>query len=50
MTLLQLKYAVTVAAAGTISEAAKRLYMAQPSLTAAIKELESELGAPTRAS
>lgn len=44
MTLLQLKYVVTVAAAGTISEAAKRLYMAQPSLTAAIKELESELG------
>ena len=44
MTLLQLKYAVTVAAAGTISEAAKELYMAQPSLTAAIKELENELG------
>ena len=44
MTLLQLKYVVTVAAAGTISEAAKRLYMAQPSLTAAIKELEHELG------
>lgn len=44
MTLLQLKYVVTVAEAGTISEAAKRLYMAQPSLTAAIKELESELG------
>lgn len=44
MTLLQLKYVVTVAAAGTISEAAKRLYMAQPSLTAAIKELENELG------
>lgn len=44
MTLLQLKYVVTVAAAGTISEAAKELYMAQPSLTAAIKELENELG------
>lgn len=44
MTLLQLKYVVTVAAAGTISEAAKRLYIAQPSLTAAIKELENELG------
>ena len=44
MTLLQLKYVVTVAAAGTISEAAKRLYIAQPSLTSAIKELESELG------
>lgn len=44
MTLLQLKYVVTVAAAGTISEAAKQLYLAQPSLTASIKELEKELG------
>lgn len=44
MTLLQLKYVVTVAEAGTISGAAKRLFIAQPSLTAAIKELEKELG------
>lgn len=44
MTLQQLKYIVTVAAKGTISEAAKELYVAQPSLTAAIKELETELG------
>ncbi|MGN0371848.1 MAG: LysR family transcriptional regulator [Enterocloster sp.] len=44
MTLLQLKYVVTVAAAGTISEAAKQLFMTQPSLTSAIKELEQELG------
>lgn len=44
MTLLQLKYIVTIAAAGTISEAAKRLYITQPSLTAAVKELEEELG------
>lgn len=44
MTLQQLKYIVTVAAKGTISEAAKELYLAQPSLTAAIKELEAELG------
>ncbi|MDO4174723.1 MAG: LysR family transcriptional regulator [Eubacteriales bacterium] len=44
MTLLQLKYMVTVAAAGTISEAAKQLYITQPSLTSAIKELEHELG------
>lgn len=33
MTLLQLKYIVTVAAAGTISEAAKQLYIAQAHLT-----------------
>ncbi len=44
MTLLQLKYAVAVADAGTISGAAKALYLAQPSLTAAIRELENELG------
>lgn len=44
MTLQQLKYIVTVAAKGTISEAAKELFIAQPSLTSAIKELEAELG------
>lgn len=33
MTLLQLKYIVTIAETGTISEAAKRLYITQPSLT-----------------
>lgn len=44
MTLQQLKYAVTTADAGTVSEAAKQLYIAQPSLTASIKELEHELG------
>lgn len=44
MTLIQLKYVVTIAAAGTMSEAAKRLFVSQPSLTSALKELESELG------
>lgn len=44
MTLQQLKYIVTVAAKGTISGAARELYISQPSLTAAIKELEAELG------
>lgn len=44
MTLSQLKYVVEVVSAGTISKAAERLYLAQPSLTAAIKELEAELG------
>ena len=44
MTLKQLHYAVTVADTGNITEAAKRLYIAQPSLTSAIKELESEYG------
>lgn len=41
---MQLKYIVAVAAVGTISKAAKQLYITQPSLTAAIKELENELG------
>ena len=44
MTLQQLKYILTVAAKGTISEAANALYIAQPSLTSSIKDLEKELG------
>ncbi len=43
MTLQQLKYVVTVADKGTISDAAKELFISQPSLTNAIKELESEM-------
>ncbi len=44
MTLKQLQYVVTVAEEGNITGAAKRLYIAQPSLTAAIHELENEFG------
>lgn len=44
MTLQQLKYAVTVADTHNITEASRRLYVSQPSLTAAIRELESEMG------
>ena len=44
MTLAQLKYVVTTAQTGTISEAAKRHFISQPSLTSAIRELEQELG------
>lgn len=43
MTLQQLRYVVTVAEKGTISEAAKELFISQPSLTNAIKELEKEM-------
>jgi Transcriptional regulator len=43
MTLQQLKYTVTVAETGTITEAADRLYISQPSLTNAIHELEKEM-------
>ncbi len=43
MTLQQLKYVITVAETGTITEAANLLYISQPSLTNAIHELEKEL-------
>ena len=43
MTLQQLKYIVTVAQIGTITEAAGKLYISQPSLTNAIHELEKEM-------
>ena len=44
MTLKQLQYIVTIADTGNITEAAKRLFIAQPSLTAAVHELEKEYG------
>ena len=44
MTIKQLKYLIAVADAGSITEASKRLFIAQPSLTASIQELEKELG------
>lgn len=43
MTLQQLIYIVTVAETGNITEAAKRLFISQPSLTNAIRELEKEM-------
>lgn len=43
MTLQQLKYVTIVAETGTITEAANRLYISQPSLTSAIHELEKEM-------
>ena len=42
MTLQQLKYVIEVADRGSITEAAKSLFIAQPSLSAAIRELEEE--------
>lgn len=42
--ILQLKYAVEVERAGSISKAAQNLYMNQPNLSKAIRDLEDELG------
>ena len=44
MTLNQLKYAITVANAKSLNEAARILFISQPSLSTAIKELEEEIG------
>ena len=44
MTLQQLKYVIEIVLCGSINEAARRLYMSQPSLSKAVKELEKELG------
>lgn len=44
MTLQQMKYFITVAESGSISEAAKRLYAAQSSVSSAIKEVEIYYG------
>ena len=39
MTLQQLRYVTAIAEAGTLSEAARRFYIAQPSLTASLRDL-----------
>lgn len=44
MTLQQLKYAITISETGSLNKAAEALYISQPSLTTAIRELEKEIG------
>ncbi len=44
MTLQQLRYIVAIAEAGTLSGAAKELFVSQPSLTKMVRELEREMG------
>lgn len=44
MSLQQLKYLIAVVNSGSINEAAKKLYISQPTLSKAIKELEREMG------
>ncbi|HCW80768.1 MAG TPA: LysR family transcriptional regulator, partial [Ruminococcaceae bacterium] len=44
MTLQQMKYFIAVADSGSISNAAKSLFISQPSLSEALKSLENETG------
>ncbi|MDR1641573.1 MAG: LysR family transcriptional regulator [Clostridiales bacterium] len=44
MTLLQLKYFIQAATSGSINKASEVLYISQPGLSSALKELEAELG------
>lgn len=44
MTLQQLKYIVKIVECGSITEAAKQLFITQPSLSSSVKGLESDLG------
>lgn len=44
MTLAQLRYIITVADTGSMNEAAKELFISQPSLSQSVKELETEIG------
>lgn len=44
MTLTQLHYIIMIAETKSLNKAAEQLYVSQPSLTSAIKELEKELG------
>jgi DNA-binding transcriptional LysR family regulator len=45
MTLQQLKYFIEVVNCGSINKAAENLFIAQPSLSNAVKDLENEIGA-----
>ncbi len=44
MNIVHLKYAVEIAKVGSINKAAENLYVGQPNLSRAIKELEGDLG------
>ena len=44
MKLQQLRYAIEIEKCGSLSKAAKRLFVSQPNLSNAIKDLEIELG------
>ena len=44
MNILHMKYAVEISKAGSINKASEQLFVAQPNLSRAVKELEADLG------
>ena len=44
MTLQQLKYVITIADCNSMNKAASELFISQPTLSAAVRELEEEIG------
>jgi DNA-binding transcriptional LysR family regulator len=44
MNIKQLRYVVAIANTGTFREASEQLYVSQPSMSIAVKDLETELG------
>ena len=44
MTIQQLHYVIQISETGSFRQAAEKLFMAQPSLTSAVKDLEKEIG------
>lgn len=44
MTLTQLRYVIAIANADSMNEAARTLFISQPSLSSAVKDLEEEIG------
>lgn len=46
MTLQQILYILTIAESASMNKAAEKLYIAQPTLTSAVREVEKEIGFP----
>ena len=44
MTLQQIRYVIAIEQEGSFSEAAKKMFVSQPSISAMVKDLETELG------
>ena len=44
MTITQLRYVIAISQANSMNEAARQLFISQPSLSASLKDLEKEIG------